>query len=87
MSWEDILKSDADREKAEHMWRVYLTLKERAKLGWGIDARHTLRSWQHNGLPLNPSEEEFIQWSIENQNKPIEKEPFTTHPAWDVYEY
>lgn len=87
MSWEDILKNDDAREMAELMWKKYPELKEKAKSFSNVNARNTIRDWENAGLPHNPNKEQFIQWYIEFNNQPIEKVPFTPHPAWDVYEY
>ena len=87
MSWEDILKNDGDRENAEQMWNYYQKLIPKDKQGTTDHEQRMLNDWRREGLPPNPSKEQFIQWFIETFNQPIEKEPFTAHPAWDVYEY
>lgn len=83
MSWEDILKDDADKEQAELMWKKYPEIKEKAKLSSNIHFRNTIRNWQDRGLPRNPSKEQFIQWYIETINEPIEKVPQSWHKSWE----
>ena len=88
MSWEKVLKNDSDREMAERMWNYYQKLITKDKQGTTeIHEQRMLRNWQREGLRTNPNKEQFIQWYIETFMQPIEKVPFTAHPAWDVYEF
>ena len=84
MSWEDILKDDADREMAEQMWNVYQNLITKDKQGnLEINEQRTLKNWKMHGIPPNPSKEQFIQWYIETHLQPIEKIPQSWHKSWE----